>query len=244
MVWRVIHIKKFYMPDTSDKRIEYAKKELEKLGYISINNSDNADFIVLGVNPEKEYLNYIIPVFAGNVSKKGVIDYTKNEIFAIKNAYLTAEAAISVAINNSDFSLINSPVLICGYGRISKALKRYLEAFTNDITICLRNPQQRAHAESTGAKTISFDELNCREYDFIFNTVPHPVFNKKELKTIKKEALLIELASFPGGVDKHFADYYKINLITAGGLPGKYSPQSAGEIVAHTIDNLIKEEGL
>ncbi|MBQ9530773.1 MAG: hypothetical protein IJR70_01750 [Eubacterium sp.] len=240
----MIHIKKFYMPDTSDKRIEYAKKELEKLGYISINNSDNADFIVLGVNPEKEYLNYIIPVFAGNVSKKGVIDYTKNEIFAIKNAYLTAEAAISVAINNSDFSLINSPVLICGYGRISKALKRYLEAFTNDITICLRNPQQRAHAESTGAKTISFDELNCREYDFIFNTVPHPVFNKKELKTIKKEALLIELASFPGGVDKHFADYYKINLITAGGLPGKYSPQSAGEIVAHTIDNLIKEEGL
>ncbi len=238
----MIEIKKFYVPDTSDKRLTYAKKELEKLGYISTENEEDADFTVLGVNPER--VDFDTPVFAGNVSKNGVFDYTKDETFAIKNAYLTAEAALSLAIDNSDLTLINSPVLICGYGRIAKALHRYLEAFTKDITICARSSKQRALAQAAGAKAVSFDKLNCANFNFIFNTVPHPVFNEKELKTIKKNALLIDLASFPGGVDLHFAKHYKINLITARGLPGKYSPKSAGIIVAQTIEKLIKEEGL
>lgn len=238
----MIEIKKFYVPDTSDKRITYAKSELEKFGYISIENEKNADFAVLGVNPEK--LDFDIPIFAGNVDKNGVFDYTKDESFAIKNAYLTAEAALSIAIDNSDISLVNAPVLICGYGRIAKAIQRYLEAFTKDITICARSPEQRALAEITGAKAIGFEKLSCEKYSYIFNTVPHPVFNEKELKTINKDALLIDLASFPGGVDLHFEKHCKINIITARGLPGKYSPKSAGIIVAQTIDKLIKEEGL
>ena len=235
-------IKKFYMPDFSDKRLTYTNEELEKLGYISINNSENADFIVLGVNPES--CDYPTPVFAGNVDKAGVYDYTKSENFAIKNAYLTAEAAISIAIENSDFSLINTPVLICGYGRIGKALHSYLKAFTNNITVCARNDSQRTLVKALGAKAIDFGKLSCEKYCYIFNTVPHPIFNEKELKTISKNVLLIDLASFPGGVDRHFADYFNINLITARGLPGNFSPVSAGIIVAHTIDEIIKEEGL
>ena len=232
------------MPDVSDKRMLYAKEELEKIGYNSVNSADNAEFVVLGVNPKEELLSFKTPIFAGNIDKKGVFDYTKDEVFAIKNAFLTAEAAISVAIDNSDLSLINSPVLICGYGRIGKALHRYLEALTNNITICARSPEQRALAESSGANAIGFNNINCKKYRFIFNTVPHAVFNEKELKTIDKYSLLIDLASFPGGVDKHFAEHYKVKTITARGLPGKYSPKSAGKTVADTINKMIKEEGL
>ena len=198
----------------------------------------------MGVNPKEELLETGVPTFAGNVDKYGIFDYTKDEAFAIKNAYLTAESALALATQNSEYSLINSPVLICGYGRISKALHRYLQSFTNDITICARNENQRALAVSSGAKSIDFDNLSCEKFSFIFNTVPHPVFNEKELKTVKNSALLIDLASFPGGVDMHFAEYYKIKLLTARGLPGKCSPKNAGEIVAQTIDKLIKEEGL
>lgn len=239
-------MKRFFIPCISDRRINFACEELERSGFSLVKKASNADFILLGINPDEEYLKSTIPVFAGNVSPvRNVYDYTKNEYFATKNAYLTAEAAISIAIQNSDASLINSPVLICGYGRIGKALHRYLQVFTSDITVCLRNCNAKALAQSLTADVISFDELkHCEKFSYIFNTVPHPVFNDNELASVSKNALLIDLASFPGGVDKHFAQHYGINHIIASGLPGKYSPEAAGIIVANTVKAIIKEEGL
>ena len=228
----------FYAPDKSDKRIEYAAKELQNMGYIE---SADADFVLYGVNPKLE-IEYVVPCFAGNVCGKNIYDYTKDELFAIENAYLTAEGALSLAISSSKKSLINSEVLITGYGRIAKALHKYLMPFTKNITICARSSEALTYAELNGANTIDFCDLDkCSKYNYIFNTVAHPVFNEKELKSINKVCLLMDLASFPGGIDRHFATHLGLNLIIAGGLPAKYSPITAGEIVAKTVDKMFRE---
>ncbi len=232
----------FLTPDLSDKRIISAAEYLAKKGYTRVNNAENADFVLLGVNPKSEYLNYDVPIYAGNVSADNVYDYTKREDFAIKNAYLTAEGALSLAINESDISLINSEILICGFGRIGKALHRYLSAFSRNITVCSRSSESKALANSLGAKTVDFTALKEKNsFDYIFNTVPHPVFNKEELAATKDEALIIDLASFPGGVDIHFAKHNNTRLITARGLPSEYSAKSAGRILGETVDNMIRE---
>ena len=228
----------FSAPDKSDKRMEYAVEALKNMGY---RESETPDLIVFGVNP-KINKEYNVPCFAGNVSGKGIIDYTKDEAFAIQNAYLTAEAALAVACEHSDLSLVNSNVLITGYGRIAKALHKYCEPLTKNITICARSAIAQALARMQGAVAIDFTALTeCGKYDFIFNTVPHPVFNEFELKSVKKGAVIIDLASFPGGVDRHFAEHFGLNLVVARGLPAKYSPKSAGIIVAETIDRMVKE---
>ena len=233
---------KFLTPDLSDKRVIYASKRLESYGFENVNNEDNADFILFGVNPKEDLSIYSAPVFAGNINFKNVIDYTKSEEFALKNAYLTAEGAMALAIEKSDFSLINSSVLICGYGRIAKALQIYLTPFTKDITISARNKTEILKAEYYGAKTASLNALNdCKKYNYIFNTIPHPIFNFEELKTVSKSALIIDLASFPGGVDTHYAKSLGLNLITARGLPSRYSPAKAGEIVGDTVFQLAME---
>ena len=228
----------FSAPDKSDKRIEYAANALVEMGY---KESDNPDFMMFGVNPKLDR-EYEIPCFAGNISGKNIIDYTKDEAFAIENAFLTAEGAIAIACNSSDLSLINSNVLITGYGRIAKALHRYLEPYTKSITVCARSTDAQALAKSNGANVIDFPMLSdSKEFDFIFNTVPHPVFNERELKSMKKIATIIDLASFPGGVDRNFAEYLGLNMIIARGLPAKCSPKSAGIIVANTINRLVRE---
>jgi dipicolinate synthase subunit A len=232
---------KFYAPDLSDKRIQYATKYLINFSFEPV-DLRYADFVLLGVNPDKKYLEYNLPIFAGGVSDKNVFDYTKNENFAIKNAFLTAEASVSLATSLSEKSLFNSNVLIVGYGRIAKALQKLLSCYTNNITICARNNQQRELAKCYLSNTIDFDDLTKpNSYDFVFNTVPHPVFNEKELSAMNKNALLIDLASFPGGIDKHIAKANELNLVVARGLPGKYSPQTAGNIVAQTVIDMIKE---
>lgn len=222
---------KFYSPDLSDKRLVYAADYLRNIGYEEVKSDKNADFLLLGINYDKKYLSSGVPV----------IDYKNDEAFQLKNAYLTAEAALALTIDESDSSLINASVLIAGYGRIGKALHRYLSAFTNDITVCARSERARAAALSNNAKTIDFNELKKNSnYDVIYNTVPHPVFNEQELSAVRQNALIIDLASFPGGVDKHIAKAKGINLIIARGLPAKYSPEAAGKVVAQTVDKMIK----
>lgn len=232
---------KFLCPDLTDKRISFAKMHLEKIGYESVNDVANAGFVLLGVNPDKSLLNYTVPIYAGNIFGDNIYDYTKNEDFAIKNAYLTAEGAIALATSSSEKSLFDSSVLLVGYGRIAKALHMLLKNYTNNITVCARSQNQRTLAACNNAAVISFDGL-CKknDFDFIINTVAHPVFNEQELLFVNKDALLIDLASFPGGIDKHIAKSNNLNLIIARGLPAKYSPQSAGIIVADTVDILIK----
>lgn len=234
-------MKYFYTVEDNDKRLEYAKSYLEANGYISAKKPEKADFILMGINP-KDFLSYTSkPVFAGNVSACNVYDYTKLEAFALENAYLTAEGALALAVNESKRSLVNSKILVLGYGRIAKALCNYLQAFSKNITVCARNENQVLLAQLQGFSTISFDELRSKnEYDFVFNTVAHPVINEYELRALKKDCLVIDLASFPGGVDKMFARALNINLIEARGLPAKFSPETAGEVVGKAVISMIK----
>lgn len=216
-----------FVSDSTDKRMIYASDYLRDMGYNITKNSDNAD--------------YILPTVTANPSSTN-LPYMKCEPFLIANAFLTAESAICVAKDNSELSLLASSILIIGYGRIAKALLDVCRAYTTNITICARSSADREFAKMYGANAIDFDALKYNgDYNFVFNTVPHPVLNDAELIALPSDCLVIDLASFPGGVDKHMAYARGIKLVEARGLPGKYSPKSAGKIIADTVDKLIKE---
>ena len=64
---------------------------------------------------------------------------------------------------------------------------------------------------------------------------------KKEIDTFKNDTIYIELASFPGGIDKHYAKSKNINIIVASKLPSRYSKETAGYLIGEAIDKMIKE---
>ncbi len=82
------------------------------------------------------------------------------------------------------------------------------------------------------------------DYDLIFNTVPHIIFDPKMLLRCVKNTVIIDLASEPGGVDFKFAEKIGITAIQALALPGKFFSKTAGEIIKNTIYAIIKEENL
>ena len=65
--------------------------------------------------------------------------------------------------------------------------------------------------------------------------------SKKEIDTFKNDTIYIELASFPGGIDKHYAKSKNINIIVASKLPSRYSKETAGYLIGEAIDKMIKE---
>lgn len=238
-------IKKFAVPFTDDCRMRYAKEYLESRGFQYESDVNNTDFVVLPVPVKKHMLDGLENklVFFGAFDYKNGFDYTKYESYAIKNAFLTAECALILLEENTDYSLFNSNVLIVGYGRIGKALHKILSAYGANITVCSRSEESSALSQLSGATHLYFDELaESNDFDIVINTVPHIVLTKPEISAMKKDAVILELASFPGGIDNLAAKSRGIRVINGKSLPARYTAKTAGYFIGEAIENIIKEE--
>lgn len=170
-------------------------------------------------------------------------DYLEREELTVMNALATAEGAVMTALQNQDRMLFGQKVLIIGMGRIAKALIRNLSGFGADITAAARKPHDLAWAKIWGCKGLDISELHgtAGEYTLIFNTVPSLVIDEYLLKKFRKDVLIIDLASLPGGTDFSSAERLGIRTVHALGLPGKTAPVTSGYIIADTIRNIVSE---
>lgn len=172
-----------------------------------------------------------------------MIDIMKQEELAVLNTIATAEGTIEIAIANTNKILHGSEVLILGFGRIGKVLARKMAGLSAKITCAARKDEDFAWIKTYGYETTNINTLgeNLKQYDMIINTVPHLVLTKERLLNVKKECLLIDLASSPGGIDKNSAKEQDLKLIWALALPGKVAPITTAEIIKETIYNRLKE---
>ncbi len=237
-------LKSFTIPYLTDERLEYAKQYLVEQGYSYKESLAEADFVVLPI-PAKKYMFENLEgktVFYGAGDFKG-FDYNKIKSFLLENAFLTSEGAIALYKENSNMSIYNAKVLITGYGRIAQALHKALSALGADVTVCSRSRESAALSRFNSANHITFDQLKYKNnYDIVFNTVPHIIFTKPELDALSSDVTLIDLASFPGGVDTLYAKSKGIKLIDGKRLPSRYSKKSAGLLIGKTIHQIIKED--
>ena len=170
-------------------------------------------------------------------------DYFKREDFVLSNAYVTAEGAIKIAMEKYEGTLNGARILVCGFGRIGKALVRLLSAFHPKLTVSARNSRDLSEIRMLGAEAVRTEELYSHEdFDIIFSTVPALIFRPELMAKISPEALLIDLASGSGSVDSEAAKRLNIDYVHALSLPGKSSPKTAGEIIKDTVYTILEEE--
>ncbi len=171
------------------------------------------------------------------------IDYSSREEFQIANAVPTAESALAIAINETPKNINGSTCLVLGYGRIGKVLCGMLKSLGANVYASARKYSDFSWIKANGCIPIHTD--NIRQVlpfcSVIFNTIPKTVLKNDLLEVIQQDALIIDLASKPGGVDFEPAKKAGLNVIWALSLPGKTSPVSAGEILADTIINILDE---
>ena len=163
-----------------------------------------------------------------------VIDFMKKEEFAVLNAIPTAEATIEIILKNTNKILQGSHCLILGFGRIGKVLAHKLQGLAVDVTCMVTNELEKAWATAYGYQTTTIEKLQnyytkIKQYDIIINTIPKIIF-EEELKEIKKETLVIDLASKPYGIDRKIVKEENINFIEALGLPRKISTNDISKI--------------
>lgn len=161
--------------------------------------------------------------------------YARREEYQIAIARLTAEGAI--ALLRPETGLSGAHILLLGYGRIARLLARELQKAGALVTAAARSGAQRAWAEAEGIEALPLDALSgaLDRFDVIIGTIPAPVLTEPLLALVRKDALLLELASAPGGIDAAAAHERGLRYIRAPGLPAKYAPERAAVILRDAV---------
>ena len=185
-------------------------------------------------NAKKELI-----VFSGNKERikkffsGKVIDYSNNESFLQKNAYLTAEAMVSVFHSETKEKIQGKKILVCGYGRIGKDLSKIFSSLGAIIYVYARRNEIKLEVERDGYTPVALDDFSS--YDAIFNTVPYPIFDDEKMFKISKKTCIFDLASVCGFENKERVKF-------ALGLPGKIMPCEAAKVIYEAIKPLISLE--
>ena len=158
--------------------------------------------------------------------------------FVAGNAAITAEAAVALLMQRTDFSLFGSSVLVVGYGRIGRLLSHKLCALGVKTFVMSRKAESRAVAEALGCVSLAPEDKLPR-LDAVINTAPAIMLTN--LSRISSPCLMLELASAPGGIDAAEAQRLGHKYFAAPGLPGKYAPRSAGKLIAEAVKRVVKE---
>lgn len=204
------------------------------------------DDVVSEVMPHHVIFGGKMSPYSLSIAKRGAIchDYLLREDFCLYNADVTAEAIVSIVMNNLPVVLKGTACLVMGYGRIGKALSEKLSSLGVRVVVSARKSADFAAISLRGFKWVrTGDKIdNGEAYDFIVNTVPHKVLNAASFANLKKECLVIDASAYPGFVDAAEAGQSGIKVLGAFSLPGKYAPVTSGKIIADVTENIERTE--
>lgn len=246
-----------------DGRMQWARRYIEQAGYQTADfPAEAATHLILPLPAfDKEgnvtrgpvfsqLLSRVSPgmqVFGGKLGEQGellaekgckVTDYFLDEGLTAENAAITAEGAVQLAMSSLPVTLRGSQALVIGWGRIGQLLCRYLSGLGCEVTATARKKRDLAMIEALGytADETGVYRKGLSRYRVIFNTVPAPVMDAKQVAETWPDCLLVELSS--GGKMENAAGR---QMLLAGGLPGKTAPETAGILIGKTILRLLQE---
>lgn len=193
------------------------------------------------------YSGISTPYLDGMIKSTGrkLITLFQRDDVAILNSIPTAEGALKLAIEHTDFTIHGADVIVLGLGRVGMTVARTFSAIGANVKVGVRKSADSARATEMGLQPFFLHSLEKEaSQDVCINTIPHLVLTSSVISKMKKDTLIIDLSSKPGGTDFQFAQKQGIKALWALGLPGKFAPKSAGKIIANVLLELLKEQNI
>ena len=124
-------------------------------------------------------------------------DYLQREELARMNAAITAEGAIQVAMENTEQALLGSRCLVVGYGRIGS---QFRPGAGLRVTATARQWKDLAQIRCDGMEALPTGQLErALSRRAGLYTAPALVLPRERLALLPASAVVIDLASKPGG---------------------------------------------
>ena len=163
---------------------------------------------------------------------------------AIYNSIPTAEGAIMMAMQHTDITIHGSRCMVLGMGRTGLTLARALMGLGASVKVGVRRAESFARAHEMRFEPFYLDDLarQAQDVDLLFNTIPTMIVTAQVIAALPPHAVVIDLASQPGGTDFRYAEKRGIKAMLAPSLPGMVAPKTAGRIMANSLARVILED--
>ena len=169
-------------------------------------------------------------------------DYYQHEELIVANAAATAEAAVQIAMEQLDETLLGMECLVVGFGRIGKLLSHRLAGMGARVTATARKREDIAWIRAYGfcAEDTLKLEGKLGAFGAVFNTVPVSVLDAALVNQLKPGCLCVDLASRQG-IDLAAAERRGLPNLWAKSLPGRILPSTAAKAIRDTIYHMLSE---
>ncbi|MGE6631483.1 dipicolinic acid synthetase subunit A [Bacillus sp. NPDC077027] len=184
--------------------------------------------------------------YLDNLSKKvnrKLVKLFERDDIAIYNSIPTVEGIIMMAIQQTDYTIHGSRVMVLGLGRTGLTIARTFSALGAKVKVGAEDTAHLARIFEMGLQPFSVEQLKdeVREIDIVINTIPSMVLNSSVIVHMTPKTLILDIASRPGGTDFDFAQKHGVKALLAPGLPGIVAPKTAGQIIAKVLSGLLSE---
>ncbi len=207
--------------DFSDKKIN--------LSNVNFNLKDNA-YIITGIKTK----------FMEDLNIKNIIYFMEDDDIAIYNSVATAEGVIMKIIENTNYTIYGSNILVLGYGRCGETIARYLKSLGAKVSVLVRDNTKYAKAEINGYIPYKMNELvkYLGEVNVVINTIPSLIFDKEKIDLLDSNTYLLDIASI-NGFDMEYALKNGIRVEKFMSIPAIIAPASAAPIIFNKIKEVI-----
>lgn len=163
-------------------------------------------------------------------------DVLQSPSFGRLNTRLTAEGLLAQVMSKTPFSVLESKILLIGYGRCGKEIARIFSNYSKKIVITEKNQKSVSAAPANGFKCFSPDKIRgnkslLAQTNIIINTAPDVPIASSFFTYIPSDCYVFQVASGPLLLPETFHGI----LINCPGIPGKYAPKTAGSKLAAEI---------
>lgn len=175
-----------------------------------------------------------------NEKKCKVFQFSQAPAFAKENALLTAEGLLSELIRYTPFSLSSARTLLLGYGCCGSAIGTLLHPLCRSIYLLEQDQEKQAHAEKKGICPIQKEDFSTAlpRCNLVINTIPAAVLESEWIQELPGSCHIFDIASSPFGFPGNVTENYLLPYFRLPGLPGRFSPASAGQAIGKIIERI------
>jgi dipicolinate synthase subunit A len=163
----------------------------------------------------------------------------------VLHAISTAEGAIALTIQRTAHTIHNADALVIGYGRIGSLLARDLRGLGARVTIAARRRAVavRAFADGYAVCQCTPEVLAAviGRVDLTYTTAQEWLLTHAVLSQARPGALVMDLASPPGGMDHDAAHALGLNVVWARAQAGS-APRHAGHAQFRVMARILDAE--
>ncbi|RBW69894.1 dipicolinic acid synthetase subunit A [Bacillus taeanensis] len=177
-------------------------------------------------------------------AKRTLVKLFERDDVAIYNSIPTVEGTIMMVIQHTDITIHGSNVMVLGLGRVGMSVARVFHALGAKVKVGARKPEHIARITEMGFIPFQLYQLkdHVANTDVCINTIPALVIDASVIAKMPSHALIVDLASKPGGTDFRYAEKRGIKALLAPGLPGIVAPKTAGKIIANVLSQLLMND--